>query len=44
MLPKNTKPELVTSELTKDGKLTVQTPKKEQSQPQARTIPILRKD
>uniref|UniRef100_A0A1I7VSR6 SHSP domain-containing protein n=1 Tax=Loa loa TaxID=7209 RepID=A0A1I7VSR6_LOALO len=43
-LPKDTKPELVTSELTKDGKLTVQTPKKEKSQGQTRTIPIFRKD
>uniref|UniRef100_A0A915PMM4 SHSP domain-containing protein n=1 Tax=Setaria digitata TaxID=48799 RepID=A0A915PMM4_9BILA len=44
MLPKDTKPELVTSELTKDGKLTIQTPKKEKDQAQTRTIPILRKD
>lgn len=43
-LPKDTKPELVTSELTKDGKLTVQTPKKEKNLAQTRTIPILRKD
>ncbi|VIO98061.1 Uncharacterized protein BM_BM10597 [Brugia malayi] len=44
MLPKDIKPELVTSELTKDGKLTIQTPKKEKNEAQTRTIPILRKD
>uniref|UniRef100_A0A0R3RYS5 SHSP domain-containing protein n=1 Tax=Elaeophora elaphi TaxID=1147741 RepID=A0A0R3RYS5_9BILA len=44
MLPKDTKPELVSSELTKDGKLTVQIPKKEKNQAQARTIPIFRKE
>ncbi|CAG9531156.1 unnamed protein product [Cercopithifilaria johnstoni] len=43
-LPKGTKTELVTSELTKDGKLTVQTPKKEKNQAQTRTIPIFRKE
>ncbi|KAL3985187.1 Hsp20/alpha crystallin family protein [Acanthocheilonema viteae] len=44
VLPKGVKPELVTSELTKDGKLTVQTPKKEKNQTQTRTVPILRKN
>uniref|UniRef100_A0A2K6W7Z9 SHSP domain-containing protein n=2 Tax=Onchocerca TaxID=6281 RepID=A0A2K6W7Z9_ONCVO len=43
-LPKDTKPELITSELTKDGKLTIQTPKKEKNHGQTRTIPIFQKN
>uniref|UniRef100_A0A915B2F6 SHSP domain-containing protein n=1 Tax=Parascaris univalens TaxID=6257 RepID=A0A915B2F6_PARUN len=43
-LPKNTKPETVTSELSKDGMLTVQTPKNVKEPPRSRNIPIFRKD
>uniref|UniRef100_A0A0N5AD55 SHSP domain-containing protein n=1 Tax=Syphacia muris TaxID=451379 RepID=A0A0N5AD55_9BILA len=42
-LPKSVKPEAITSELTKEGMLTVQSPKKVPEQ-KTRTIPILRKD
>ncbi|VDD91802.1 unnamed protein product [Enterobius vermicularis] len=42
-LPKSVKPETITSELTKEGMLTVQSPKKVPEQ-KTRTIPILRKD
>ena len=42
-LPKNVKPGTITSELSRDGILTVQTPKKFPEQ-KTRTIPILRKD
>ncbi|VDN56037.1 unnamed protein product [Dracunculus medinensis] len=44
MLPKNVTAESVTSELTKDGMLTVQTPKKSTDASRVRTIPIFRKD
>ncbi|VDN07799.1 unnamed protein product [Thelazia callipaeda] len=43
-LPKDAKPELVTSELTKDGKLTIRTPLKEKDCAQTRTVPILYKN